>query len=167
VNYLAELNNCSRHQNSERTSDTEQFCLVPLQGREGLLQRQLPGPRDPARRGGREQHGEHLPPLLLLLHPRGRLHGRHDGHDVTSGPPPSPPRTVSPPRRRTRRRFFLLARRGFRDDRRWPVTGARRRHHQLVFVSATEETVRSWWVIAARPGNLERSGLFRKERGER
>ena len=48
-----------------------------------------------------------------------------------------------------------------------PVRVAVRHHQLVVFVSATEETVRSWWVIVARPGNLQRSGLFRKERGER
>jgi len=29
VHYLADLNNCSRHQNSERTSDTEHFAVYP------------------------------------------------------------------------------------------------------------------------------------------
>jgi len=48
-----------------------------------------------------------------------------------------------------------------------PVRVAVRHHQLVVFDSATEETVRSWWVIVARPGNLQRSGLFRKERGER
>jgi hypothetical protein len=39
----------------------------------------------------------------------------------------------------------------------------------LFLIQQTEETVRSWWVIAARPGNLQGSGLFfsfRKRRGE-
>ena len=62
-----------------------------LQRREGILQRELPGPGDPAGRGSREQDGQRVPSFLLLLLPRRHLHGRHGGRHMTSTHPPGRP----------------------------------------------------------------------------